>query len=84
MSESYAQRKSQVLAQARNLRKALRHLDAQVEVMQRAVFDLNNRKTIITPDSLIRISDMLTELNRRMDGVDNSFATVAQVAQSFL
>ena len=84
MAESYAQRKTQVLSQARNLRKALRSLDTQVEVMQRSVADLNNRKTIITPDSLLRINDQLSDLNRRMDAVDNAFAATLQVAQSFL
>jgi hypothetical protein len=84
MAETYAQRKSAVRAQARAVRKTLRTVDSQVELLQRNVARLNNRKTLITPESLISISDQTTELNRRLDAYDTALANLAQVSASYL
>lgn len=84
MAETYAQRKSAIKAQARSVRKALRTVDSQVELLQRSISKLNDRKTIITPESLININDQITELNRRLDGFDRAVANLAQVAASYV
>ena len=84
MAETYAQRKNYLVSQARNLRKSLRQVDTQVEVMQRVVQALTLRKTLITPESLTSFGDKVTELNRRLDGMDSSFSKLLQLAQSYL
>ena len=56
MAESFSQRTRNVNASLRRLRAAYRKADSQGELLERELDRLINRKTIVSPESLLKVT----------------------------
>jgi len=83
MAESYVQRRNLVNRGLREVRKALRAADTQLEILERHLDRLINRKTLVGPESLSRMIKDYTETVRRVEQVSRVMSASLGVATSY-
>lgn len=82
--ETYAQRKNAILRQVRSLKRTLTVVNTALEIVRREADRLSNRKTIITPDVLLKLGTKWTTTLNSVNGVATVLQALIQLARAFL
>ena len=84
MAETYAQRKAAVITALRQTRRAYRMADTAGERLERNLDRLILRKTLITPDSLVKAMDEYAEYAGKVSAIGIPFTNTALIARSYV
>jgi len=84
MAESFAGRKAAVNAALRRVRQQYRKADTRGEVLERELDRLINRKTIVSPATLLRLDQRYEEFTREANLVDGFLAAAMQLARTYV
>jgi len=84
MSETYAQRRNAVQKQLGATKRQLNLCNGQLEQARREAVRLSSRKTIVTPDQLVRLMNEWGDTVKAINSVSFSLAQLATIARSFL
>lgn len=84
MPETYAQRKGAVLKSLGNVKRQLNAANGQLEQVRREAARLSSRKTLITPDQLVRLMNEWSDMSKAFNSVSYSLTQLATVAKSYL
>jgi len=84
MSETYAQRRNAVQKQLGNVKRQLNLCNGQLEQARREAARLSNRKTIVTPDQLVKLMNEWSDAVKAINSVSYALAQLGTIARSFL
>lgn len=84
MSETYAQRKNAVLKQLGAVKRSLNKANGDLEVVRREAVRLSDRKTLITPDQLVKLSQEWSDALKTYNATSAAIAQLNIVAKSYL
>lgn len=84
MSETYAQRRNAVLKQLGAVKRALNKANGDLELCRREAVRLSDRKTLITPDQLVKLSQLWSDTLKTYNAASASLAQLNIVAKSYL
>lgn len=84
MAETYAQRRNAVLKSLGNVKRQLNLCNGQLEQARREAVRLSDRKTIITPDQLVKLMNEWADTVKAINSVSYALAQLSTVARSFL
>lgn len=77
-----AERKAQAKSALRALRRIYRAADTLGEKVERELDRLIKRKTLVGPDSLVKLGEMAREYSRSIENVNRGFGDLASVVQN--
>lgn len=84
MPESYAQRKNAVQRSLGQVKRSLNQANGQLEKVRREAMRLSERKTIITPDDLVKLGGLWADTLKVYNTASNSLTQLLTVARSYL
>lgn len=84
MSETYAQRRNAVQKQLGAVKRALNLANGQLEQTRREAVRLADRKTLISPDQLVRLSQEWSDTLKAYNAASAAIAQLNIVAKSYL
>lgn len=84
MSETYAQRRNAVKKQVGAVKRSLNQSNGQLEKVRREAARLADRKTIITPDQLVNLSQVWADTLKAYNASSAAIAQLNIVARSFV
>jgi len=84
MTESYASRKRAVLRQVGAVKRSLNSLNGQLEQVRREAVRLGSRKTPITPDQLVRLSQEWSDVIKALNATSGQIQQLNVIAASYL
>ena len=84
MSETYAQRRNAILKQLGAVKRSLNLSNGQLEQVRREAVRLSDRKTIITPDQLVRLGQEWSDTLKAYNATSAAMAQLLIIAKSFV
>lgn len=83
MAESFAQRRNAVNRALRQVRKSYRAADSAGELLERELDRLVDRKTIVSPESLRRMTSLYEAHLRAVQDIQRTMAAAMTLATSY-
>jgi len=84
MAETYAKRKQSVLRQVGAVKRSLNQANGRLEVVRREMKRLGERKTIITPDDLVKVGKQWQDASANYNQVAFELTKLFTIARSYL
>ena len=84
MAETYAQRKNAVINALRRTRRSYRLADSAGERLERALDRLILRKTLISPDSLVKAMDFYVDYAKKCSDIGVPFTGAHLLSRTFV
>jgi len=84
MAETFSQRAKSVNAGLRRLRVQYRKTDSQGEVLERELDRLILRKTIVSPESLTRLSSLYAQYEQAVNSMQGPLSDAIRLATSYV
>lgn len=82
MAQTYTERKRSLLSQARIAKRYLRSLETAVNKVERKLVAIISRKTMIEPDSLLKINDAVNVMTLQRKYFDTAMAQLYTLANN--
>lgn len=84
MPETYAQRRNAVLKQVGAVKRQLNLCNGQLEQARREAVRLSTRKTMITPDQIVKLMNEWSDTVKAINSVSYSLAQLSTIAKTYL
>lgn len=84
MAETYASRKAYVLKSLRAIRQRYRSADTAGEKLERELDRLLKRKTLVTPDSLSKMIELMDAYTTAVQQIQSPVADAVQVTSLYV